>query len=162
MNDNLDPSVLKGKLARDFCTVIGRRIVNDQNTEVLNSLGQDTRDALAQKPAILVTRNGDVDAGHRIQYLFGEVPICQRSLTTFGAKRVTCLGFMLRNPRHDEGCLRKASRYLLGGGLCAGRSRLCATGASNLLTKIRLACSWATCDTLKFAIYRRPDIITRL
>ena len=61
--DYRHPPVLRGKLLRHLDAVVGGGVVDNEDADVSDPLGQHARDAIAQESPILVTGNHDVDAG---------------------------------------------------------------------------------------------------
>jgi hypothetical protein len=59
--DKLDRRVLGRELLRYLDAVIGRGIVDYQNTQVCNRLPQNAFDAIAQKMSVLVAGDRDID-----------------------------------------------------------------------------------------------------
>src|SRR6266404_4668736 len=64
MRYDLNPPILCGEFPRHIQGIIGRRVVDDKNAEVLNILPQCARHTIAQESSKLITWNCDVDARH--------------------------------------------------------------------------------------------------
>src|SRR6266404_368627 len=109
--DHLHPAVVGGKRARDVQRIVRGRVIDNENAEITDPLTQYTGHASPQEAAVLVARNGDIDACHR-----------NLSAATRNAKRFS-------NPKARSG--KVALRPLI-----MSQFRYCRTSALSLLWRV--------------------------
>ena len=64
MSEDFDAPILARELARHVEAIVGRAVVDNENTQGFDALMQNAADAVPEKSAVLKAGNNDIDTAH--------------------------------------------------------------------------------------------------